>query len=248
MTCSSDFHAALLIIRCGSRHVHFGLVVFVLLASQMSAVQAALIAPTGLSPGDQYRLVFVTSTSRDATSTEVEDYNDFVANVALSAPDLAALGTTWKAIVSTLNIAARDNTNTNPLVSTGVPIHRIDGELIATNNADLWDGTIANPVRLSELGTFPGFGGAWTGVAIEADGTIFPNPTRVVGGSAPISGDYSGPTEARWVTGISSDGNIPRKFYAISGILTVVPEPSSLLLASLGSIAALVFHRRKTIA
>jgi len=36
------------------------------------AAQAALVVvPTGLNPGDQYRLVFVTDGTRDATSTNI---------------------------------------------------------------------------------------------------------------------------------------------------------------------------------
>jgi hypothetical protein len=49
-----------------------------------SAVQAAIVTvPTGLNPGDQYRLVFVTSGTRDATSTNIADYNTFVANAVV---------------------------------------------------------------------------------------------------------------------------------------------------------------------
>ncbi len=44
-----------------------------------SAAQAALVVvPPGLNPGDQYRLVFVTDGTRDATSTNINDYNNFV--------------------------------------------------------------------------------------------------------------------------------------------------------------------------
>ena len=35
-------------------------------------------------PGDQYRLAFYTSEKRDATSTDINDYNAFVQSVAAS--------------------------------------------------------------------------------------------------------------------------------------------------------------------
>ena len=44
-----------------------------------SAAQAALVVvPPDLAVGDQYRLVFVTEGKRDATSTDIDDYNTFV--------------------------------------------------------------------------------------------------------------------------------------------------------------------------
>ena len=45
------------------------------------AAQAALVVvPPGLSPGQQYRLVFVTDGEWDATSSDIDDYNKFVTN------------------------------------------------------------------------------------------------------------------------------------------------------------------------
>src|SRR5215471_8873092 len=75
---------------------------------------APITVPPSLSPGDQYRLVFVTSTRRTATSSSIGDYNLFVTNAANTVPELAALGTTWTAIASTATVDARDNTLTNP--------------------------------------------------------------------------------------------------------------------------------------
>ena len=95
-----------------------GCFVAILLAT--SSLQAGLITvppipitvPSDLNPGDPYRLAFVTSTTRDATSTNIADYNNFVSGVANGVTQLAALGTTWKAIGSTSADDARDNTGT----------------------------------------------------------------------------------------------------------------------------------------
>jgi hypothetical protein len=86
--------------------------------------------PSGLSPGDKYRLAFVTSTTRDATSSDIADYNAFVTAVANTVPALTELGTTWTAIGSTAAVDARDNTNTNPGNAEGVPIYLLDGTLL----------------------------------------------------------------------------------------------------------------------
>ncbi|MCB1211118.1 MAG: choice-of-anchor D domain-containing protein, partial [Verrucomicrobiales bacterium] len=84
-------------------------------------------APPGLAVGSVYRLIFVTTGARDATSTDINVYNAFVTDQANAAPALAALGTTWKAIASTATVYARDNTGTNRAVSTGGPFYGING-------------------------------------------------------------------------------------------------------------------------
>jgi len=109
-----------------------------------SAAQAALVVvPPGLNPGDQYRLVFVTDGTRDATSTNINDYNNFVTNQvtgsALATQLTTAgfnLGTiTWKAIGSTSATSAKVNTGTDGS-QPDVPIYLIDGNKVANNNAD----------------------------------------------------------------------------------------------------------------
>ncbi|MCZ6699364.1 MAG: hypothetical protein O7D94_10580 [Planctomycetota bacterium] len=118
-----------------------------------SVAAAPITTPTGLLPGDQYRLAFVTSTTRDATSTVIGVYNTFVTGVANAVPELLALGTTWTAIGSTSAVDARDNTSTNPITSDpSVPIYLLNDTLLATGNADLWGGSIANPLKINEQG------------------------------------------------------------------------------------------------
>ncbi|WP_044035277.1 hypothetical protein, partial [Microcystis aeruginosa] len=141
------------------------------------AAQAALVVvPTGLNPGDQYRLVFVTDGTRDATSTNIDDYNNFVTNEVTGSPLATALtaagftpsAITWKAIASTDSVAARDNTGTNPS-STGVPIYLIDGNRVANNNADLWDGSILTGIDRTPQESV-GFFFVWSGTS--DDGTV----------------------------------------------------------------------------
>ena len=155
-----------------------------------SARAAIVTQPAGLSPGDQYRLVFVTSTetysggsnhgSNPPWFTTAADYNAFGTTAATAVTELNDLGTTWTAIVSTRDelpgnptVDARDNTGTNP-VWTGVPVYNLGGLIVANNNADLWDGSIANPINVTELGTGPttqrgGLFRVWTGTT--ASGT-----------------------------------------------------------------------------
>jgi hypothetical protein len=80
----------------------------------LTALAGPITVPTGLNPGDQYRLAFVTSTTRDASSSNIADYNAFVTAAANSDPLVAALNTGWRAIASTPSTAAEDNTFTPP--------------------------------------------------------------------------------------------------------------------------------------
>ena len=57
--------------------------------------QAQTIVPTDLNPGDQYRLAFVSSTTRNATSNNIADYNSFVDGLGDT-----AIASDWRAIVS----------------------------------------------------------------------------------------------------------------------------------------------------
>ena len=110
----------------------------------ITADAAPITLPIGLNPGDEYRLAFVTSTTRDATSTDIAVYNAFVTAAANTQAELLALGTTWTAIASTFTVDARDNTATNPIEDgAGVPIYLLDGlTKIADNYSDLWDSSL----------------------------------------------------------------------------------------------------------
>lgn len=128
--------------------------IFALLVLVSSPVAFAdiVIQPPGLNIGDQYRLVFVTSGTRNAQSSNIADYNSFVTTQANQSAALTALGTTWTVIGSTSTVDARDNTGTNPDTSVGVPIYNLQGQLNAANNSDLWDGSLLNPIRFNQVG------------------------------------------------------------------------------------------------
>jgi hypothetical protein len=213
-----------------------------------SAAQAALVVvPPGLNPGDQFRLVFVTSGTRNATSTDINDYNTFVTNQVTGsalATELTNagfnLGTiTWKAIGSTPTVAARDNTGTNPS-STGVPIYLIDGNRVANNNGDLWDGSIQTPINRTQSDTVLN-DRVWTGTfnsGVSAFNSIFTPGEFSLGGANPFNSITNGQSNSTslWVNDNITFGiNSPLPLYGISSVLTVptpavsVPEPSSLL-------------------
>ena len=208
-----------------------------------SAAQAAILLPQ-LTPGSQYRLVFVTSGTRNATSTNIADYNQFVNNTAQASTNLNTALTTagltpsainWTAIGSTASVNARVNTATRPLpTDPSVPIYRVDGFAVASGvnvNADLWDGALTFPINVDEGGNQISNGNSvWTGTD---DQGLTSNPlgslTVVRVGDAFVS-------NSNWVswrpaTFVAAQ----RRLYGISSIVTVptattaTPEPSSLL-------------------
>lgn len=194
------------------------------------ALATPVTLPAGLQAGDQYRLVFVTSTEHDAISANIVDYNSLVSAVAAAVPELNALGTTWRAIGSTESTNARDNTGTNPFVSAGVPLYRLDGTKIADDNSDLWDanGIDAN-ISTNELGAIEAKE-VWSGTNLDGT-TDFISP---LGGAISIFGTTNSSPEFWLYAGGASSTDTLHAFYAMSDVLTAVPEPSAVALFALG--------------
>ena len=71
------------------------------------------LIPTGLSAGDSFRLLFVSSTTRDGTSSDISDYNSHVQSAAAAGhADIQTHSSGFRALGSTSAINARDNTGT----------------------------------------------------------------------------------------------------------------------------------------
>ena len=94
--------------------------------------------PSGIGVGQSFRLLFATSTTRNATSSDIADYNSFVQTRAATNTHLAGFSSEFRALVSTEAVDARDNTATT---GTGVPIYWVSGDKVADNYADLYDGS-----------------------------------------------------------------------------------------------------------
>ena len=76
-------------------------------------VQAGFLLPSGLQPGDQFQIVFVTSDAIQGTSSDISTYNAFVTSEASPITNyltsLGYTGITWSAIASTETANAIDN-------------------------------------------------------------------------------------------------------------------------------------------
>ena len=186
------------------------------------------LAPAGTAIGDGFRLLFVTSGKRKATSADIADYNDFVQRAAASGhADIQDYSGQFQALASTASrtvdgveipgVDARDNTATNPDEDgTGVPIWWLNGPRAANNYDDFYDDTWdhQDPGR-NQAGGVVDFGdndNVWTGT--DKDGTA----RRPLGGSEPAAFGRPPESEGALFYGFSAV-DFREPLYALSYVL-----------------------------
>ena len=187
------------------------------------------LKPTGLNTGDKFRLLFLTPAGHSPTSTEIADYNTYVqGRAAAGHADIQAYSNRFRVVGSTADTDARDNTGTTYTASdTGVPIYWLNGNKVADDYEDFYDGTWddeANPRTRAGATTSPGL--VWTGS--KNDGTEAFNITisRAFGGAPGASVKFvragrlngsGGPldSEQQYTTSTS------QPYYALSGVFVV---------------------------
>lgn len=215
-------------------------------------LQASIITtPTDLNVGDQYRLVFVTSGTMTAESGDIADYNTFVDGFG----DVA-IASDWKAIGSTSEVDASENTLTRPDVdsASSVPIYNLAGQRVADGYVDLWDQAILAAIDVTETGTeMSTYTQAWTGTTVEGDAS----ESGVLGEGYPLDQvvyGYVGLTDFQWIRANAVPGTNINHVYGMSGTLTVsapdpIPEPASVitwtLLGIVGCVGTWWNRRRK---
>ena len=170
--------------------------------------------PSGISAGQSFRLLFVTSTTTVATSTSISTYNSFVRARAAANTHLSGFSSQFRALISTQTVNARDNTATT---GTGVPIYWLGGAKVADDYADFYDGSWDSRAGKTETGgSFSG--GSWTGS--NANGTK--HSTYYAGASSvqfgTLFGTISDPISHTFIG--ANTANVVR-LYALSPVITV---------------------------
>ena len=86
----------------------------------------SVLKPADIGAGERFRLMFISSTTRDATSTDIADYNTWVSTrAAAGVTAIQAYAGDFTALVSTESVNARANTQTRA-TDTDAPIYWVD--------------------------------------------------------------------------------------------------------------------------
>ena len=219
---------------------------FAAAAAFASSAQAAVVLPTDayVTGGGAYRLMFVTTATTTATSSDLTGvYNP----IAQTAGDTVLAGQTWTAVVGSSTVSARTHTGALAVGDTGyslgvndVPIYTTDGDRVVDGNAGLWAGSFDQQL-MNQTGANPTFNQT-IHVGYLAGGDIRANQAD----NGPVGntlGKVAGAIATR--TGTTNmylhnnDATLATSLYALSGVINPVPEPSSMSLLALGGLALL---------
>ena len=202
------------------------------------------------TPGAQYRIIFVTSGSIKAEDGNFGLYDNFLkTQVEGTMLDDTPAMYGWEAVLSTT-----DGLRTAGAIGTSsVKIYNTAGILVANNAADMLDGSLISAIQYDQNGTAVADGYAWTGS--NRDGTA-----ANVGGDFRVGSNYSPPTvrlgsasasDVKWIdlANVAIPGPPPylARVYGISGVMTAVPEPSTIALWSIcaGAVGLVAWRKRR---
>jgi hypothetical protein len=212
------------------------------IALSAPSANAAIAVPSGLNAGDNYHVIFVSSTTRDGLSSDILDYDAHVTAAADAAGIGSSIGLEWRALGSTTSVDAIDHIS--PLFSdpANTPIYNQNGDLVATSlNALFSGGALSGPILYDETGlaldTL-----AWTGTF--RFGEAYTDFTLGSANKFSIYGNSNLYTSSVWLTNASSDATQSFSLYGVSGLLTVVPVPAAAWLFG-SSLGVLAWVRRR---
>ena len=173
------------------------------------------LTPSGLNAGDKFRLLFVTSTKRDAIGGILSNYNRFVQDRAAAGHSaIQPFKGGFRAVVSTSNEDARVNTCTT---GTGAPIHWLGGNKVADGYADFYDGSWDDRTNWrDESGNALSPGKVWTGS--NDNGTT--HSSRHMGASM-VAGTDGASSSAKPLTGADGSNSEQRRLYGLSPVFKV---------------------------
>ena len=219
----------------------------VLVVGFPAGARADLMTPSGLNPGDQFRIVFVYGGTTPATSPNLATYD-----VLVSADAVASGIGTYNGVPVTYRVIGSTSTQDaiSRLPADTVPIYLPDGTEVAPSGAALWN-TATTPLlhaidKTATGGPGPVF--VWTGTLETGFASTFPlgDPSLWTTQGAPSL------TDSNWVNSGPEENLDFWGLYGFSTVLTVpqatvVPEPGTitLALAGIGVLAAARLARRR---
>ena len=129
------------------------------------------LVPSGLSEGDRFRLLIVTSTTRHARVNSARFYDAHVRKaIAAGHADIRAHSAAFRMLGCTSSVDARTNTETAwTAADRGVPVYWLGGARVADDYADLYDGGWASNAPRDESGAESSATKVFTGC--DGDGT-----------------------------------------------------------------------------
>jgi hypothetical protein len=203
-----------------------------------------------LEEGAMYRVLFATSTTTQAISSDIAFYNSFVSTAADSGSVTGSLGLSWKALASTAADNVQDHTGIQSSDDSLVTMFNTLGEVVAVSGEDLWDGDLnfaigydvdgAAACVSASCATYTGF---------DRAGMTYRRNHTYLGGQLGVIIGFNERTDSGWANvGIYrlQFPMDPFRLYAVSSEVmktsTVVTEPGTVILLSLG-LAGLAFAR-----
>jgi hypothetical protein len=217
----------------------YAVMLSVVAMSMTGTASATLIESiAALEDGARYRVLFVTSTQRNAESSVIADYNEFVTAAANNTGSITKdLELTWTALACTATVNAQSNTGIFNKQTASVTMFNTFGQVVATSGKDLWNGlNTYDVISGSEFGEEI-YSIMWTGTTW--DGTTSDRP---LGYASDVSfGDNRSSGTRGWVDRWHDGANRSHNLYGVSAVVQV-PEPATVILLSLG-LAGLSFSR-----
>ena len=178
------------------------------------------LKPSGLAAGTKFRLLFATSTRRNASATDIATYNTYVQTRAKAGHSAISdsCGNLFKVVGSTSAIDARVNTDTES-TDTAALIYWLNGAKVADSYADFYDGSWDSRAHRNESGGTTNYVFVFTGS--NQDGTK--NTSVELGATAAATANLNSgnPFSAAGTT----INTATHRFYALSPIFTVGTKP-----------------------
>ena len=196
------------------------------------------LKPDGVAAGTQFRLLFLSSTSRNASSTVIADYNTFVqGHAAAGHTDIRAYSAGFRVVGCTADADARDNTATTyTSTAKGVPIYWLNGTKVVDEYEDFYDGDWDDEANnkngsgtdgtdASQSANYP-----WTGCYHDGTEAFSGSTSRAIGAArVRLASPNSSESNAGPISNpsVAFDRDSTRPMYGLSAVFQVMTATSA---------------------